>query len=342
MNIFGKPEKKKTKSHRSHYKTSEEKEQEYARKRMAEKVKEDPSLENSYLNVILKKDILPIIKEDPIKTKKKKFEEKLIDMSLSKLETDESIQEELTDDKMRELAVGIGGGGRGYGGDFEYEGRGGRDREEMSIMDKLDEVDAVKKRLGGGGLSSLINAETLNNVIALVTTMMANRAGGGAPQLGYQEQKMIAAPPVPPTRIYIVDMDGEQVELDEVAYRTYIQALKGEPKVDNKGGNGKVEGEKSGEPNPFDISAWTEFIDSNETDGFISMVTEAAKMDDSNAATLITTLQNNTIDEFLELIIPFAEEPDYTYVIKQLNSDKGKDWLKKVMSGLKPKFPDKK
>jgi hypothetical protein len=347
MNFFNKPEKKTKRTVKTHRtKTIAEKREEWADKRAQELVKGDPIAEAKLLNNILKSEVISIpLPIDPIKAKKKKFEEKLIDMSLNKLEIDETIQEELTDDKMRELAMGGGGMARGgYGGDFEYEGRGhrGGGGGEDSFLSRLEEIEEVKKRLGGGGLSSLINADTINGVLTLVSTMMANKAGNASPQLGYQEQRMIAAPPTPPTKIYVVEMDGETVELDESAYRIYIQALKGEPKVEDKGGNGKVEGEKNNEPNPFDISAWSEFIEANEIDGFISMVTEAAKMGDSNAATLITTIQNNTIDEFLELLVPFAEQPDYTYVIKQLNSDKGKDWLKKVMATLKPKFPDKK
>lgn len=341
MNFFNKPEKKTKRTVKNHRtKTIAEKREEWADKRAQELVKGDPIAEAKLLNNILKSEVISIpLPIDPIKAKKKKFEEKLIDMSLNKLEIDETIQEELTDDKMRELAMGGGGMARGgYGGDFEYEGRGhrGGGGGEDSFLSRLEEIEEVKKRLGGGGLSSLINADTINGVLTLVSTMMANKAGNASPQLGYQEQRMIAAPPAPPTKIYVIEMDGETVELDQQAYDTYIKALKGEPKVEEKSGNGAKPSESSEATNLFDITTWVPFIESEDAVGFSTFIKDAADGGDEEATTLVDMLQNNSVEFLLEGIKSFTDEI-YTPVKELLNTEKGKKWLKSVIENLKPK-----
>lgn len=339
-NVFGAPKKSKAKSHRR-YKSSEEKREEFVTKRAMKLIQGDPIAEAKYINTILKSDVLAIpIKDDPIKSKKRKIEERILDESLSKLDSDDDLISELAEDKARDIAAGGGGMGRGTYGDMEYGGRysGG----EKSTVEMLDEVDMLKKRLGGGGLSSLINAETVNNVISLVNTMLANKAGGGHMELQAPDRMMLQAPTASPTKIYVVEIEGETVELDQRAYDTYIKAIKEEPTIGGEGDNGKEE-VKDGKPisSTFDISTWVDFIESNEADGFVSLLLDSAKMGDTSATILITTLQSNTVDELLVMLDPFKEQTEYTYAIQLLNTDKGKAWLGKVLEGL-PKAKDKK
>ena len=188
----------------------QEKREVQAEKLFMEKAKTNPALIDAYIAKYLGMDLPKPI--DPIEATKN---------DLRREATGIAIEELKNDPDMRALAVqGALGDMFGKvptqrrrsrdGEDEEYYGGEEGDGEGISkVLSDIEDLEEVRKKLGGGqsssGLSSFVNAETITEFLKTI------QAFGHPP----------AAVAAPAPRIYVVSWQGKTYELDEGQYRNF-------------------------------------------------------------------------------------------------------------------------
>ncbi len=236
MKLFGKKRK------RSHSRRSiplEEKQRRKADKYYIARIETDPKLADLYIEKFLGIEI-PV--PDPVKEGRTKLQVAVIDKAIQQISENPELAKRISVQKLEEI-IGI----KVDQGNEEGNDREGYSRSSIGqFLQRLDELEEIKERLGprqGGGFFGMYG-----NTIAQIALAVLGKISGieGVGNVG-QLMGQFGNQPVSPVRTYVVEIDGQNKELNETQYQLLLQQGKIRPLV-----WGSHEGEEpsSQEPQP--------------------------------------------------------------------------------------------
>lgn len=265
--------------------------------------------------------------DDPTEEKKRKIRQKVVDMALERIGSDEELAERFVEAQISEI---IG----------EPDRRRGRNRETgeggMSLLEALDEADELKERLGvdkeGGGFSGVLKTLIENNpgilqtffgkVLQPIKYIVETESGlreinpQQYKQLLEQRERAKLQSPAPP----VVEEESPQIPRTETM-------PSGVPPVPPA----KAPSEAEEQP-ALAISEWLPYLDGGP-EVFIEELLTKADEDDAQAQMALAFLRAKTADEIIELLLSFRDKVNAQAreVIERLD----REWLEGAIAYLK-------
>ena len=330
MQLFGK--KKPATSRRPYRRKSveeTERAEELKRKRWAydealKKAKEDPVFAAKWASKLTGIEI----STDPTEKDKRELRKKITEMALDQINKNPELRERATQAEIESII------GEGSGSPFFSEE--GFPTSEGDFLSQLEYMERVKEKLGGGGISSLINKDVAIEILKLIQGLAV---GGIKPPRQLETQQ---APNLLDTkqRVYVIERDGKAVEISEEEFFKNLEQkmAKKEGKKAASEGVPQVETPES-ELDPAAQDMIEEIIyaiDTREPEHYVeelfARVQEGGEAYLANILTIASTL---TFEEIVMKIIPYKDKVEYSiYVNKVLDNE---EWCTKALAAVREK-----
>jgi len=272
----------------------------------------DPALKRQY---ILDTFHIKVPEEDPVKKAEQEINKQLLDQALEQIRTNPELAQEYAKRKLEEIA----------GSSTREQGEGFLG-EDGSFLDRLDEVEAVKERLGGGnkgGLASEVILEIAKNLPLILASMSQMNK---PLQL---EQSQVPQLPVASTRIYVVETSSGPVEMTEKEYQDYKknqQDISARPVPPAQPLTQSKPGMSLG------IAEWVEYLDRDPSE-FAQELLNRESIGNSQAEFVVKLVMLKSADEILTMLKPFKIREEYKEVVTQLEGRK--DWVEGVVAYIR-------
>ncbi len=340
MRLFGRAitNKPKTKKpyHRREPETPKEKQDKVEKKvawsSFVKQMKDDPELEKQF---VLSKMGIEVKPKDPAEQKRQELRATLIDEACKLIGEDEELRREYAETMIEEVIGETKGKGKRRG-EPEYYGEPGssisqalEDVESLSdLREKLAELGMIEG--GGGGFFKGMGMKDLLAALPFIAQIMGK---GEAP---VAEQSL---------RTYLVRIDGQNQEVPELQYRKLLQEGKIQPVAVleyPKPEAPKVPVEEVSTEIPelpdflqgIDFTVVEGWFEQEPEDFVINLKAEVdAELEESRLA--YGFLTTATYEGIVEKITPFRTHPKVGNLVERVLSEKGKQWLIRVLELVK-------
>lgn len=313
----------------------------WATERFLKMAEKNPQLERDYIQRLLGVEIKD---PDPVMQLKQELDRKLTEHALAQIEADPELKEQYARMRLEELVGGAKRTKRRPSDDDSEDGL--MLGNSGSFLDQLEEVEAIKERLGAGGKSTiaeLVNKDTLPYILQFISSMTGKGNGEHA-----------ATTPAD-NRTIICSVDGKLQELTIEQYKQLSAKGQIQPaaflNIEQPKGQAPALNQPqqtqpvvvATPPNSPELPAILNNLDLTELGGylelapeqFVELLVSQSQAGMTQADLLISYLTQTSYDDISKLITPYKDNSKVGQYVQKLLSESGKTWTDTVLAKLK-------